>query len=182
MNTHRDKPLNPLLIAITAAFTALVFVATFSFRIPLPISGGYFNLGDVVIYVTALSFGPWIAAFAGGVGSMLSDIIGYPIYAPWTLLIKGMEGLIVGLLFTKFNRKGTQFSTSTPKETVSLLVFGFISSASIVIFGMAFYPGELVLWLVFSVIMLLVIIVAIYYVKVDMYKITISILLVCSLW
>ncbi|HME50981.1 MAG TPA: ECF transporter S component [Candidatus Lokiarchaeia archaeon] len=176
MNPHREKPLNPLLIAVTAAFTALVFVATFSFRIPLPISGGYFNLGDVVIFVTALSFGPWIGAFAGGVGSMLSDMIGYPIYAPWTLIIKGMEGLIVGLLYMKFNQKATQFKTATVKETVSLLVFGFISSGSIVIFGMTFYSGELVIWVVFSIIMLLAIIVAVYYVKVDLYKITISIL------
>lgn len=178
MNMHPSKPLNPLLIAITATFTALVFVTTFSFQVSLPISKGYFNLGEVVIYVTALSFGPWVATFAGGVGSMLSDVAsGYPSFAPWTLLIKALEGFLVGMLFRRFKRKGTQMEVASPKETVLLLVFGFVSSAMIVIFGMAFYSEDPVwIWLIFSMIMLVAIILAVYYVKVDMYKITISIL------
>jgi len=176
MDEQDSKPLNTLKIAITSIFTALVFVATFLTQINLPISGGYFNLGEVVIYVTALSFGPWIAAFAGGVGSMLSDMIGYPMYAPWTLLIKATEGFVVGLIFTKLKQKGTQFRQATPKEMLSLLVFGFISSGSLLIFGMAFYPDGLIIWLVFSAIMLIAIIFAVYYIKVDMYKITMSVL------
>jgi uncharacterized membrane protein len=178
MSENRGKPLNTLKIAITAAFTALVFVGTFFFQINLPLSKGYFNLGEAVIYVTALSFGPWIAAFAGGIGSLFSDVMaGYTVFAPWTLVIKGLEGLVVGLLFEKFKKIEKQLKTSSPKETLTLLVFGFVSSASIVIFGNAFYPDGMVIWIVFSAIMLLAIILAVYYVKVDLYKMTFSIII-----
>jgi uncharacterized membrane protein len=36
---------------------------------------------------------------AGGLGSALADVIsGYAVWAPWTLVIKGLEGLIAGLI------------------------------------------------------------------------------------
>lgn len=81
-----------LLIALTTA-------ATMAVRIPVPRTGGYINLGDSVIYVAALLFGPVSGLVAGGIGSALADFLGgYAQYAPFTLIIKGLEGLIVGAL------------------------------------------------------------------------------------
>jgi uncharacterized membrane protein len=78
--------------------TALVAIATFIVRIPNPM-GGYFNFGDVMIFVVALIFGPIIGGFAGGVGSAISDSIGgYLVFVIPTLVIKGLEGLLVGLI------------------------------------------------------------------------------------
>jgi len=86
-------------LTIVAVFTALVFVATMIFQIPIPATGGYFNLGEAVIYAAALIFGAFVGAFSGGVGAALSDVItGYPIFAPGTLIIKFTEGAIVGYL------------------------------------------------------------------------------------
>ena len=49
--------------------------------------------------------GPVVGAFAGGVGSMIADIaLGYTHYAPATLVIKGVEGFIVGYLSRKILR------------------------------------------------------------------------------
>jgi uncharacterized membrane protein len=63
---------------------------------------GYFNIGEIMVYTSALLMGPYVGAFAGGVGSMLSDLsLGYPQYAPGTLVIKGIEGFVVGYLSTK---------------------------------------------------------------------------------
>lgn len=81
-----------LLIALTATVTMAV-------RIPVPRTGGYINLGDAVVYVSALLFGPVYGLVAGGIGSSLADVLGgYGVFAPFTLVIKGLEGLLVGIL------------------------------------------------------------------------------------
>ena len=84
------------------AFSALVVVTaliTLFIRIPLP-SRGYFNFGDVAVVFSGLVLGTlsrrhpfWWGAAAGGIGSALADIIGgFAIFAPLTLLAKGLEG------------------------------------------------------------------------------------------
>jgi uncharacterized membrane protein len=85
-------------IALAAVFTALVFVATYSFVINIPATGGYFNLGEIIIYVAALVFGPLVGGIAGGVGAAISDALVAPQFAPGTLIIKGLEGAVVGFL------------------------------------------------------------------------------------
>lgn len=83
-------------------FTAFVAAATSVFSVYIPATFGYFNVGEIMVYTSALLMGPYVGAFAGGVGSMISDLsLGYPYYAPGTLVIKGLEGLIVGYLGTK---------------------------------------------------------------------------------
>lgn len=78
---------------------ALVAVATMVFSVYVAATKGYFNVGETMVYTTALLFGPYIGVFAGGFGSMIADLLlGYPHYALGTLVIKGCEGLIVGYL------------------------------------------------------------------------------------
>jgi len=92
-------PTNPFSIAITSIFAALTCVLTMLISIPVPATGGYINIGDVGVMLTALIFGPIIGSLGGGIGSALADIIlGYPIWAPATFVVKGLEGLIVGLI------------------------------------------------------------------------------------
>jgi uncharacterized membrane protein len=81
---------------------ALVAVATLIIRIPNPM-GGYFNVGDVMIFVTALTFNPLIGGFAGGVGSAIADAIGFPIFVVPTLIIKGLEGFLAGIITNRKN-------------------------------------------------------------------------------
>lgn len=88
-------------LASVAVFTALVFVCTIAFNFSIPATQGYFNIGEVMIYTTALLMGPYIGAVAGGLGSALSDEILAPQYAPGTLVIKALEGFIVGMLATR---------------------------------------------------------------------------------
>jgi len=89
-------------ISLTAVMTALVAVATLIVRIPNPM-GGYFNFGDVMIFTVALTFNPFIGGFAGGVGSAIADFIGFPMFVIPTLIIKGTEGFIAGLITNKKN-------------------------------------------------------------------------------
>lgn len=92
--------------AKTALTALLVVVAlmTLFVRIPLP-SRGYFNFGDVAVVFSGLVLGQlaqrrkflWGAA-AGGVGSALADIIGgFGMFAPITLVAKGLEGGLCAL-------------------------------------------------------------------------------------
>jgi len=85
-----------------AIMSALVTVGTLIIRIPNPM-GGYFNLGDVMIFVAALTFNPLIGGIAGGLGSAIADIIGFPLFAIPTLVIKGLEGLLASLITNKKN-------------------------------------------------------------------------------
>ncbi|MHA1271729.1 MAG: ECF transporter S component [Candidatus Helarchaeota archaeon] len=85
-------------IAITAIMTALVGITTFAIQLYIPATGGYFNIGEVIIYVTSILFGPIIGGIAGGVGAAFADLFGYPMYAPGTLVIKFIEGFVIGLL------------------------------------------------------------------------------------
>jgi len=86
-------------ISLSAVMAALVAVATFLIQIPVPATGGYINLGDIMIFVSALTFGPIVGGLAGGIGSAISDAIsGYALYAPFTLVIKGFEGTIAGAI------------------------------------------------------------------------------------
>ena len=106
MNGLYQRPLTPIKLALTAVFTAIVFVISSQIPpIPIPATGGYFNVGEVTIYVAALLFGPFVGAFSGGVGAMLSDLyLGYGVFAPGTLIIKSIEGAIVGVLNIKLKK------------------------------------------------------------------------------
>lgn len=84
-------------ISLIAIMSALVTVGTLIIRIPNPM-GGYFNLGDVMIFVASLLFNPIIGGAAGGLGSALADIIGFPAFVIPTLAIKGLEGLLAGFI------------------------------------------------------------------------------------
>ncbi len=87
-------------LSLMAVMSALVTVGTLIVQIPNGM-GGYFNVGDVMIFITALTFNPLIGSVAGGLGSAIADIIGYPLFALPTLVIKGFEGLIASLIANK---------------------------------------------------------------------------------
>ena len=90
--------------ALMGVMAALVAAATYAIQIPVPATRGYLNFGDIMIFVSALTFGPVVGGFAGGVGSAISDVAGgYSYYAPYTLLIKGVEGFIAGLISNRIS-------------------------------------------------------------------------------
>jgi len=56
-------------------------------------------VGEAIIYISAIVFGPIVGGIAGGVGAALADVMGpYSIYAPGTLVIKFCEGFIIGFI------------------------------------------------------------------------------------
>jgi len=132
-------------LSLAAIFTPLVFVATTIFTIYVPQTRGFFNIGETAVYTAALLFGPFAGAFAGGVGSMLADLyLGYPHYAPATLIIKAFEGAIVGVLCRK-----KLVSGSSLQWKAFTLVLGLIAGVLLGIIGSLYYSGSVELYLGF---------------------------------
>ena len=84
-------------LCIKAMLAALVCVATMAIQVPVPATSGYIHLGDSVILLAGIMFGPAAGLVAGGIGSALADILtGYSYWAPFTLVIKGLMGYAAG--------------------------------------------------------------------------------------
>jgi uncharacterized membrane protein len=94
------------LVAMAAVMAALVCTTTMLIQIPIPATEGFFNIGDGIIMVAALTCGPIVGAFAGGVGSSLADLLGgWYVWVIPTLIIKGIEGFLAGWIL---RRRGEQ--------------------------------------------------------------------------
>jgi len=85
-------------VGIITAFATLAFIGTTIIRIPIPATGGYFNLGDTFVMASALLYGPLVGGFVGLIGPTLSDAIGFPQFILATAVVKGIEGILVGIL------------------------------------------------------------------------------------
>ncbi|KUK13982.1 MAG: ECF transporter S component [Synergistetes bacterium] len=121
-------------IAMLSIYSALVCVATF-IHVPIPGYKIYFNLGEGAIYTIALLFGGIAGGIAGGLGSALADLIlGYPLWAPFTLIIKGTEGFVVG----KIGRKNRTLALMIGP---AIMIAGYASSAGL-LYGMGAVPIE----------------------------------------
>ncbi len=94
---------NPIITTTLAALTSgLVLVITYFASVTLTPQGQVFDAGDIMIFITAFTFGPVVGGFAGGLGSGVSDFAhGYVYFAPFTAIIKGAEGFIAGYISQK---------------------------------------------------------------------------------
>ncbi len=94
---------NPVVTTtLTALTSALVLIITYFASVTLTPQGQVFDAGDIMIFITAFTFGPVVGGLAGGFGSGLSDFFhGYVYFAPFTAIIKGAEGFIAGYIAQK---------------------------------------------------------------------------------
>lgn len=93
-------------IVYGAFMMALVTIGTMVIQIPTPATKGYINVGDSFIFLSSALFGPTMGFVTGGIGSALADLLsGYAYWSPWTFIIKGIEGLIVGLMYKKYTKE-----------------------------------------------------------------------------
>ena len=93
-------------VGIVAAFATLAFVGTFIIRIPIPATGGYFNLGDTFVMTAALLYGPATGALVGLIGPAMADAIGFPQFILATGVVKALEGGVMGWLAGPGRGKG----------------------------------------------------------------------------
>ncbi|MFQ5891484.1 MAG: ECF transporter S component, partial [Candidatus Methanofastidiosia archaeon] len=75
-----------------------------------------------MVYISAILFGARVGGFAGGVGSSLADLYGFPVFAPITFFVKGIEGFVVGRL-------------SHGKESLIFLIISCLAGGVLMVFG-----------------------------------------------
>lgn len=109
-------------VAEVAVFSALVFVATVVVAIPSVSTSGYVNFGDTVIFVSAVFLGPLGGFISGGVGSMLADLLYSPVWMPVTFIVKGLEGLIAGLIFRALSTDKNKKASLTVSVVIAFIV------------------------------------------------------------
>ena len=95
--------MNSKIRAITygGILSAVILLATYIIKFPIPGGYGYINFGDGAIFAAAAVLGPF-AAICAALGSVLADLLaGFPQYMLPTLLIKGTMGLIAGFTLSR---------------------------------------------------------------------------------
>lgn len=121
-------------IAFGALFAALCCIGTVIVQIPAP-QGGFLNVGDVFVLLSGWCLGPFYGSIAAALGSALADVIvGFPLYAPATFIIKGLDALVaylVWVFFKKFIKKDAL--DFLPRLCSALL------AESVMVFGYAAY-------------------------------------------
>ena len=133
----RNKKL--LYVLYASLFAALVFLATMVIKIPTP-TGGYVNIGDGMVMLCGWILGPIWGMLAAGIGSMLADLMGYPIYAGATFAIKALMALaawgLAKLLKSWFHGKRfiTYFITGVACEAIMVSGY-FVFEATVMSYG-----------------------------------------------
>lgn len=118
-------------LVLTALLAALTCVATLIITVPSP-TGGFMNLGDTIVLLSAYLLGPLWGAAAAGIGSAMADMIaGYALYVPATLVIKGTMALLAALLYRTLDRKSR-----------AILLCGFLAEV-VMVLGYWGYDGLL---------------------------------------
>ncbi|WP_180954257.1 ECF transporter S component [Bacillus sp. M6-12] len=124
-------------LILTSMLIALVFVATIFLNIKLPITanGGLVHLGTAMLFIASILFGPKKGAIAGAVGMGLFDLIsGWTLWAPFTILTRGLQGYIVGKIAWSKGRNGS---------SIGFNLFATIISAPFMLIGYYICEGVL---------------------------------------
>lgn len=106
---------NILDIVQVAVMAAIVCVTTFTIKVPT--YTGYTHIGDSMVLLSVMLLGTKKAVIASSIGMGLTDIIsGYVVWAPFTIVIKGVMALIAGKII--YNNKKNE-----DKLLVNLIAF-----------------------------------------------------------
>lgn len=124
-NSFRSKQSKTLDLAIIAMLSTLVFISTLflNIKLPIPGNGGLIHLGTVMLFIASISFGPRKGAYAGAIGLGLFDLLGgWVIWAPITIIARGLQGYIVGKIAWSNDKNGTSLSYNLLGMIISIPV------------------------------------------------------------
>jgi len=130
---RRDKTREVVLCGL---LTAMVFVSTrfINLRLPLSVNGGLIHMGNTMLFMIAIVFGKKRGAIAGALGMGLFDILsGWFLWAPFTALIRGTMGYIVG----------RAAEGKTGKQQIIYVLAGIVLSSLVMIGGYYITEGLL---------------------------------------
>lgn len=125
--TTRDLVFVGLLAALCAVSPMI--------KVPGP-NGAMVHIGSGVSYLAAIIFGGYYGALAGAIGFGLYDLLisAFPVYAPFSIVIKAVTGLLLGYMTVGLlpPTKETPY-VSISRMLVSTLVISLVSAVGWVI-------------------------------------------------
>ncbi|MBV7505621.1 ECF transporter S component [Bacillus sp. sid0103] len=124
-------------IVINALFIALTLLATMFINIKLPImgNGGLIHLGNVPLFIAALVYGKKTGTVAGAFGMGFFDLIsGWAVWSPFTFIIVGAMGFLVGLISEKVPGKRVIVYTLAVATALIIKVVGYYF-AEVILYG-----------------------------------------------
>lgn len=165
VKTRKNEQSTVLFLTVTALFTALtyLFTAFINVRLPIAANGGLVHLGNIPLFIGAILFGRKTGMIAGGIGMGLFDLLsGWTLWAPFTLVIVGLMGYVVGKMTEKEAHQNYFWYVAAILAACVIKVAGYYI-AEAVIYGnliapAASIPGNLVQIGVAAVIVLIVIV------------------------
>ncbi|WP_236905059.1 ECF transporter S component [Clostridium formicaceticum] len=140
-------------LVLTGLLVALVFVATrfINIRLPIQSNGGLIHLGNTMLFMIAIVFGSKKAAVAGAFGMGLFDVLsGWAVWAPFTFIIRGVMGYLIGTISQAGGKKGNSFTRNLIAITVGgiWMLLGYYI-AEVILYGnwivpFGSIPGDIV--------------------------------------
>lgn len=123
-----------LRITTIGLMSALAYVSFTFLQIKIPTPGGYtsFHLGNTFVVLAALLLGGLPGGIAGAIGMGIGDLLDpiYVTYAPKTIILKLMIGLITGFvahnIFHIKDLKGKKLYTSVIISSIAGLFFNVL--------------------------------------------------------
>lgn len=109
-------------IVETSLLIALVFIATrfINIRLPIASNGGLVHLGNAMLFISAIVFGNKKGACSGAFGMALFDLLSeWAIWAPFTFIIRGVMGYIIGSIAWSKNKQGNSVITNIIAISIS---------------------------------------------------------------
>ena len=91
-----DKRIDTRKLTVAALLLAMNIIMSSSV-LSVPVPGGHMYLNDLIIVTASVLLGPLYAAFVGGVGAFLGDMIFYPTPMFVSLVTHGLQALVVSL-------------------------------------------------------------------------------------
>lgn len=127
-----------LWITVTALFMAInIIFATMG----IPVPGGAIYLCDVAICTAAMLLDPLGAFAVGGIGSFLGDMFFYPSAMFVTLVVHGLQAVVISLLVHSYKSGKPRF-----RRSLSALLLGGVIMVVGYTLGKAYVYGNCTLW------------------------------------
>lgn len=114
---------------------ALTYVTLIAFNVPIG-SKAVLHLGDGMVFLAAVLLGRKKAFFSAAIGCTIFDILSpYIIWAPFTFIIKGTMGYIVGLIAYRNGKEGN----SVKNNILAFIIGGLFMTAGYFVAGRFIY-------------------------------------------
>jgi uncharacterized membrane protein len=109
LSVKNKSSIDTLSLIQVGLMAALTYIATSMIAIPVG-NGAVLHIGDTVVFLAAVLLGKKKGAVAAAIGMTLFDVLSpYIIWAPFTLVIKGVMAYIAGTIAYRNGYEGKNF-------------------------------------------------------------------------